>query len=189
MADKKSSCGCGCIEKKPTTIKTKGIKKSVKKSKQGPPAPPSKGGAFLPEAVGLYSTYQFKISFRTLSPKTSLKFKGEAPNRPLMVTSQDLDTRRCQFIIKSNSRKAIHPMKPTDCISYKDFSITARPIRLSDSGRWKSQVNIRKKDSNGGKNFLGSSIFRTEQIAIIFSLEFGKAIIDRKIPGLSIEDI
>ncbi len=33
MADKKSSCGCGCIEKKPTTVKATEVKKPVKKSK------------------------------------------------------------------------------------------------------------------------------------------------------------
>lgn len=33
MADKKSSCGCGCIEKKPTTARATDVKKPVKKSK------------------------------------------------------------------------------------------------------------------------------------------------------------
>jgi len=66
-------------------------------------------------------------------------------------------------------------------VSYKDFLIWADAWLLSDSREWRGRVNIMK-----GKiidHFGIEDTFGTKQEVIDHSIEYGRIIIDEKIPG------
>ncbi len=73
-------------------------------------------------------------------------------------------------------------------ISYKDFEIM--PVHYSAAGEWRGKVKIMKKNGTISRTFTVQDIsFKTEGEAIRGSLEYGKKIIDGKIPGCIIRNI
>ncbi len=80
-------------------------------------------------------------------------------------------------------------MDQQDYAVYKDFLILAIIYTVAESGEWRGKVNIMRKDDNRISPFLLENTFKTEEDAMRHSLEFGKRIIDGKVPGCHIEDI
>jgi hypothetical protein len=73
-------------------------------------------------------------------------------------------------------------------ISYKDFLIWADSWLLSASGKWRGRVNIMRKKGNIIEHFDIENTFETKQEVIDHSIEYGRMIIDGKIPGCLIKD-
>lgn len=71
----------------------------------------------------------------------------------------------------------------------KDFLIWSITYDLAEMGEWRAKINIMRKDGNTIRPFLLEKTFKTEGDAIRHSLDFGKQIIDGKVPGCHIEDI
>ncbi len=63
------------------------------------------------------------------------------------------------------------------------------PMQLAESGEWTIEVNIMRKNGETVKRFLSKNTFKTEKEAVYHSTEFGKLIIDEKIPDCSVSDI
>lgn len=61
--------------------------------------------------------------------------------------------------------------------------MSAIPYSLAESGEWRGQVQIMRKNGDIIKPFtiLGDT-FKTKEEAIHYSLEYGKLIIDGKVP-------
>ncbi len=72
-------------------------------------------------------------------------------------------------------------------IKYKGFNILARPYRLSDSGRWTVDLEIRR---HGGRMpFSLDERYLTEREADTRCSGLGRKIIDGKVPGWSVEHL
>ena len=72
-------------------------------------------------------------------------------------------------------------------IKYKGFNILARPYRLSDSGRWTVELEIRR---NGGRMpFSLDERYLTEREADTRCSGVGRKIIDGQVPGWSVEHL
>jgi len=77
----------------------------------------------------------------------------------------------------------------TEWVSYGNFIMRAIPYSLAESGEWRGQVDIMRKNGKKIRPFsiLGNT-FKTEE-AINYSLEYGKLIIGGEIPGCHVENI
>ena len=77
-------------------------------------------------------------------------------------------------------------MTPSNSVQYENFELTARPIPLA-SGKWTTEVRIRRNAVV--KPFTASNEFDTEDEAILRSLNFGRQIIDGKIPEFAAANV
>ena len=73
-------------------------------------------------------------------------------------------------------------------VSYKDFLIWADSWLRSESKKWRGRVNIIKKKGNIVEHFDIENTFGTKQEVIDHSIEYGRMIIDGKVPGRLIKD-
>jgi len=74
-------------------------------------------------------------------------------------------------------------------ITYKGFSIIARPARSHD-GNWNTDIWIETYgEKPKGQNFTSLDTFPTEKEAVEFCLQYGKDIIDGKVEGSTVEDL
>lgn len=73
-------------------------------------------------------------------------------------------------------------MDQGDKVRYEDFLMWADCWRLAESGEWRGRVNIMRKNGSINKQFIIKNTFKTKQEAVDHSLEYGKLIIDGKIP-------
>lgn len=78
-----------------------------------------------------------------------------------------------------------------DVVAYKEFEIKASPHQLAESGEW--SLNIYVTHHKGGeileKNFSAADTFKTRDDAIFHCHNFGRQIIDGKVPGCTIADL
>jgi len=73
-------------------------------------------------------------------------------------------------------------------VSYKDFLIL--PLPYPAAGQWRGKVKIIRNNGITGRTFIiQDTAFKTEGEAIRGSLEYGKKIIDGKIPGCILPNI
>ena len=71
--------------------------------------------------------------------------------------------------------------------SYKGIEITVRPYQLHDTRKWTVDVEIRRKGRM--RSFSTSEHFATEAKAVTRSFEFGRQIIDGKVPECSVDHL
>ena len=72
-------------------------------------------------------------------------------------------------------------------ITYKGFSILARPYQLFESKRWTVELEIRR---NGRRQpFSSVERYRTEQQADARCSGLGQRIIDGRVPGWSVDHL
>lgn len=79
----------------------------------------------------------------------------------------------------------------TDTVTYKGHEIHAVPHRVADTGAWAIRVRI-SHDVAGetrARDFTAAGTCSNHEEAIHKSLELGRQIVDRKLPGVSIEDL
>lgn len=75
-------------------------------------------------------------------------------------------------------------------VSYGHFVMKAIAYSLAESGEWRGEVQIKRKNSNKIQPFaILEKTFKTKKETINYSIEYGKLIIDGKIPGCRVEDI
>jgi hypothetical protein len=78
-----------------------------------------------------------------------------------------------------------------DVVAYKEFEIKASPYQLAESGDW--TLNIYITHHRGGetleKNFSAATTFKTRDEAIQHCLNFGKQIIDGRVPDCTLADL
>jgi hypothetical protein len=78
-----------------------------------------------------------------------------------------------------------------ESIPYEGFWIDPAPYQLAETMKWKIQVYIRRDTGSAitSKYFIASDTFDTEEEAEYHSINFGKDIIDGKIPSCSVNDL
>jgi len=77
--------------------------------------------------------------------------------------------------------------------TYKGFEITVRSQWSQDSGKWSVEVII-MRESDGmatamSKQFKSKDSFNGEDEAIAASLQYGRDIVDDKVPGADVNDL
>lgn len=72
-------------------------------------------------------------------------------------------------------------------ISYKGFSIETRAYQLRETKHWTVDIRIRRKGRT--RSFSAPERYSTEAEAVAQSLEFGRRIIDGKVPECSVEHL
>ena len=77
--------------------------------------------------------------------------------------------------------------------SYKGFDITVRSQWMQDTGKWTVEVVI-MRESDGtatalSKQFKNEDSFNGEDEAVTASIQYGKDIVDEKVPGADVSDI
>lgn len=78
----------------------------------------------------------------------------------------------------------------TRSYTYKDYDIVLAP-NLYQSGEWGLQLYIKRHtdDAVTSKSFSGKNTFKTKEEAVYHCIEFGKQIIDGKIPTCTVSDL
>lgn len=71
--------------------------------------------------------------------------------------------------------------------SYHGFDISVRPYQVHDTGRWTVDIEIRRRGRV--RSFSTREHFATEAEAITRSFEFGRQIIDGKVPECSVDGL
>ncbi len=76
-------------------------------------------------------------------------------------------------------------------ISYKGYIIEAVPHQLVKTMKWTHNINIHKDTGSQHKirNFTSKSTFDTEAEAIQHCFNFGKQIVDGKVPTCTVNDL
>lgn len=81
-------------------------------------------------------------------------------------------------------------MNQEDYEIYKNFLIWTITYNLADSGEWRGKVQIMRKNGSKIQPFtILENTFKTEEEAILRSLEYGRLLIDGLIPGHFFENI
>ena len=75
--------------------------------------------------------------------------------------------------------------------SYKNYRIESQPHRLQTPDRWTLDVTIYCDTPSGVKyrSFSASSTYATREAAVEAGLQFGKNIIEGRVPNCSVEDL
>lgn len=73
-------------------------------------------------------------------------------------------------------------------VSYKGFAITPRTFQIRGSGRWTLDLLISRRQGRS-RAFTGPDTYSTEQAAIAGCSEFGRRIIDGRVPNRLIDDL
>ena len=76
-------------------------------------------------------------------------------------------------------------------VSYKGFTITARTFQIRGSGRWTLDLLIRRQTAHRASTraYSGPKTFPTEDAAVQGCCEYGRRIIDGKVPEYSVDDL
>lgn len=78
-------------------------------------------------------------------------------------------------------------------VEYKRFKLTPCPYQFQDSGEWIVRVTIALQDDGRGeirrKPFCSSKIFSRKTDADHHAILFGKEVIDRRHPNLSVDGL
>jgi hypothetical protein len=71
-------------------------------------------------------------------------------------------------------------------IEYKGFTIVATPHRLDAPVRWSLDIDISREEQGAvyARHFEAANIFPTEDEAVEHCLEFGRRVVDGKVPGV-----
>jgi hypothetical protein len=77
--------------------------------------------------------------------------------------------------------------EPMSTISYKGFQIEARAYQLHETKQWTVDIEIRRKGRT--RSFSSPDRYATEQEAVAQSFEFGRRIIDGKVPECSVDHL
>ncbi len=80
-------------------------------------------------------------------------------------------------------------MQQKDVVPYKGYQIRIMSFQLILSGKWEFKVIISRQGGIFSRDFLSPHTFKTEEEALQGCLEYGKGIVDGKIPGCSIDYI
>jgi len=72
-------------------------------------------------------------------------------------------------------------------VPYQGFEIYPRPQQRADTGRWTTRTDILRIDTI--RRYDASNAFATPEEATLRSIDFGRRIIDGRIPGLSVLDL
>ncbi len=76
-------------------------------------------------------------------------------------------------------------------VSYKGFTITARTFQIRGSGRWTLDLLIRRQTAHRASTraYSNTKTFPTEDAAVQGCCDYGRRIIDGKIPEYSVDDL
>lgn len=74
-----------------------------------------------------------------------------------------------------------------DVVDYNEFELRAWTHQLQQSGRWTIGVHIRR--NNAVQPFSARDTVATRDEAVAASLQFGRDIVDGKVPACSVTDL
>jgi hypothetical protein len=70
-------------------------------------------------------------------------------------------------------------------VTYKGYTIEARPHQLADDSRWTLNITISRDDGEQliEQTFSAANLFATEEEAVQHCLNFGRQIVDGQVAG------
>jgi hypothetical protein len=74
-----------------------------------------------------------------------------------------------------------------ESVQYEGFLVTPKTYQLANDGRWALAIDIMK--GNELRPYSTSNTFETRDEAIRACIQFGQAVIDGRVPGLSTLDL
>ncbi len=94
-------------------------------------------------------------------------------------------------ILPESTNSLITKEKLMDEIGYKGFTIEADPQQLTGNNQWTVNIFIwmHRGGSSTDKQFTASQKFSSKEEATKHCFEYGKQIIDGKIPNSSVDDL